>query len=582
MGDDRSIPTTAPADRPSFKIMVGGTRISGEYQVQAVVVSRSFNRIAAAEVVILDGDPAAEDFRASSAPDFVPGQEIEIMAGYHEREERLFKGVIVRHGVRATSNRPSVLRIECRDKAVKLAVGRKSAYFYDQKDSEVIEQIASDAGLDVDIEATGATHKQLVQFHASDWDFVVARADANGKLVSTQDGKLVVKAPDAGKDPVLNLRYGGNLLEFEAVADARSQFSAVQAFAWDPANQEMLKIEGAAPAPGAPGNLSSDDMAAVAGLETLELKHGGQLKDTELQAWADAQRLKSAFAKVRGRVRIQGFGAVNPGDVVELGGVGARFNGKALVSGVRHEIGVRNWETDIAFGLAPDWFGQAPDIVDAPANGLLPGIAGLHIGLVTALEGDPDGQERVQVRIPMVDQAQEGAWARIASLDAGNNRGAIFRPEIGDEVVLGFLNEDPRNPVLLGMLHSSAKPAPLPASDDNHQKGIVTRSEIKLLFDDDKKSLTVATPGGNTLVLDDDAGAVTVEDKNGNKLLLNSDGITIESASNLVLKASGDVSIEGANIKASAQSQLKGEGSSGAEISSGGTTVVKGSLVQIN
>jgi hypothetical protein len=63
---------------------------------------------------------------------------------------------------------------------------------------------------------------------------------------------------------------------------------------------------------------------------------------------------------------------------------------------------------------------------------------------------------------------------------------------------------------------------------------------------------------------------------------MNSDGITIESAKDLILKASGDVSIEGTGVEVKASAQLKAEGSAGAEVSSGGQTVISGSLVQIN
>jgi Rhs element Vgr protein len=263
--------------------------------------------------------------------------------------------------------------------------------------------------------------------------------------------------------------------------------------------------------------------------------------------------------------------------------MGDRFNGKALVSGVHHEISSKNWESDISFGLDPAWFGQRQrDLVEAPANGLLPGIGGLHIGLVTALEGDPDGEERIQVRIPMIDPAEEGIWARVSTLDAGEERGSFFRPEIGDEVLLGFLNNDPRNPVVLGMMNSSAKPAPLQASDDNHEKGLFTRSGIKLLFDDDKQTVTLETPNGNKLVLDDDSGAIKVEDENGNLLKMENGGITLESAADINIKASGDVNIEGTNLNGKGSAKAKLEGSAGAELSSGGSTIVKGSMVQIN
>lgn len=583
MADDRKIPTSAPADRPTFKINVDGQQISGEYQVQTVIVQRSVNRVASADVMILDGDPATENFKVSNAEEFIPGKEIEIFAGYHGDEEKVFKGIIIRHGLRVYQKKPSVLRVECRDAAVKLTVGRKSKYYYELTDSDVIEELAGKAGLDVDVHPTDVMHPQMVQFYSTDWDFLITRAEANGKFVVTQDGKFVVAGPDASKEPVLSLTYGGNLLDFEAVTDARDQFSGVQSFAWDAANQEMLEIDGGDASAVVPGNLASDDLASVIGLEALHLKHAGQIKDSELQAWADAQRLKSAFAKVRGRVRLQGVAAITPGDVIELAGVGDRFTGNALVSGVRHEINAKNWETDISFGLDPEWFGRsAQRIVEPKANGLLPGVSGLQLGLVTALEGDPDGENRIQVRIPLIDPSEEGIWARVATLDAGDTRGTFFLPEIGDEVVLGFFNDDPRNPVVLGMMNSSAKPAPVTASDDNHEKGIVTRSEMKVMFNDDKKTITIETPNGNMMNLSDEDGAIVLADENGNSIMLNADGVTIESAADVNIKASGDVNIEGSNIATAAAAQLTAEGSAGAEFSSGGSTVLKGSVVQIN
>jgi uncharacterized protein involved in type VI secretion and phage assembly len=177
---------------------------------------------------------------------------------------------------------------------------------------------------------------------------------------------------------------------------------------------------------------------------------------------------------------------------------------------------------------------------------------------------------------------EQGVWARIANMDAGDNRGSFFLPEIGDEVLVGFINDDPRDPIVLGMLHSSAKPAPLTASDDNHEKGWVTRSEMKVIFDDDKKSIKIETPAGNKIILDEDEGAITLEDQNANKVIMNSDGITIESPGKIEIKASQDLSMEGMNIDGKANMQFKAEGSAGAELSSSGSTTIKGSMVQIN
>ena len=84
------------------------------------------------------------------------------------------------------------------------------------------------------------------------------------------------------------------------------------------------------------------------------------------------------------------------------------------------------------------------------------------------------------------------------------------------------------------------------------------------------------------MTLDDDAGEIRMEDGDGNKLTLNSDGITLETSGDISLKAGGDVKMEGTNVEATANSEFKAEGSSGAEVTSGGTLTVSGSLVQIN
>jgi uncharacterized protein involved in type VI secretion and phage assembly len=198
------------------------------------------------------------------------------------------------------------------------------------------------------------------------------------------------------------------------------------------------------------------------------------------------------------------------------------------------------------------------------------------------LEGDPDGENRIQVRLPLVSKDENGIWARFASPDAGKDRGFYFRPEIEDEVIVAFINEDPRDPVILGMLHSSSKPSPIEEKDDNHEKGIITRDKLKLLFDDDKKTISIETPNGNKIQLTDDEGTILLEDENGNKISMNADGITIDSSKDLILKASGDVTIEGIGIQIKASAQLKAEGSAGAEVSSGSMTKISGSLVQIN
>jgi Rhs element Vgr protein len=582
MTNERVIPTPAPADLPTVTILSGGTEISAEYNIVSITVTRTINKVAAAQVTLLDGDVAAEDFEASNTDDFTPGREIEILAGYHTNESTLFKGIIVQHGVKVRKNKPSLLVIDCKDPIVKMTVGRKNAYYRDITDSEIIEELIGNYGLSAEVEATDVQHAEMVQYDTTDWDFMVTRAEANGKLVFVDDGTVEVKAPDTGQDPILSLIHGSTIIEFEAAIDARNQLAAAKCTSWDYSSQELIEEETDSISFSEQGNLAVDDLAEVIGLDALSMRHTGRISDAQLKAWADARLLKSRLAKIIGRVRCQGFGDIKPGHMLELNGVGDRFNGNAFVTAVRQQITTRNWESDIQFGRDPAWFSEMHTTAGPPAAGLLPAVRGLQIGVVTQLEEDPDGEDRVQVRMPVVDPAEEGIWARVASPDAGENRGIFFRPEIGDEVVLGFLNDDPRDPVIVGQLNSSAKPAPITASDDNHEKGIVTRSEVKMMFNDEKVSLTIETPNGNKITISDDDGSIVVADENSNTITMDSSGVAIESQGDINIKAAGDVNIEGMNTSIKASAQYKAEGSAGVEMSSSATAVVKGSLVQIN
>ncbi len=580
MAESRIINTARSSDLVTYKILVEGEELSRSHPVMNVAVEKEINRIPTARLVLIDGDPAAQDFELSNRDLFVPGKEIEIKAGYHSEEDTIFKGIVVKHSLKIRASQ-SFLVVELKDKAMKLTIGRKSKYFYESTDSEILEEIIETYGLEKEVDATTVTHKELVQYNVSDWDFLITRAQANGKICVVDDGKITIQKPDIGQEVVETVSYGATLLDFDAEIDARNQFQKVTSYGWNAGEQEYLEAEAGDPGVDLNGNLTPGDLSQVAALENLELKGGGG-DTSSLQEWADAKALFNQLAKVRGRLKFQGIPGVKPGTLLKLEGVGDRFNGKIFISAVRHQVSEGNWTVDAQFGLNPKWFTETVDINDLPAAGLLAAVNGLQIGIVTQLENDPDGEDRILVRLPVVDSKSEGIWARVATLDAGENRGSFFRPEIDDEVIVGFINGNPNDSVVLGMMNSSAKPAPLTASDDNHEKGFVTRSEIKFIFNDEKKSVTMETPGGKMVSVDDDAGVIHLEDENGNKIVLNSDGITFDSPSDLTLKATGDVNIEGMNVNAKANAQFKAEGTAGAEVSSSATAVLKGSVVQIN
>jgi Rhs element Vgr protein len=590
--DELVIPNNAVHDVASYEILVNGTPADPTFQVLSIHVIKEVNRIPIAKIIFRDGDASERDFALSNEDVFMPGRQIQINIGRDGNNTQAFKGIITRHAIKMKENGNGELHIECRDETIRMTVGRHNKYFENVKDNRIFDElIGGYKNLKSDAVETKLTHREMVQHHISDWDFLLMRAEANAMLVNVSDGVVTIAAPDTSKDPVLQVAYGSSVLEFEAEMDARNQWKNVKASSWDYANQKLFQADTAEASDFSQhGNITGNQLAEAIGLPDYEMRHSGHVLEQELKDWTESVMLKSRLAKIRGRAKFTGFSGIKPGDMVKLEGVGNRFKGKAFVTGVKQEMGNGIWDTHIQFGLDPTQYASThPDIPDAPAAGLTAGVHGLQIGVVVQLQNDPDGEDRIRVKIPVIDNNGQGIWTRIASLDAGADRGAFFRPEIGDEVIVGFINDDPRDAIVLGMLNSSAKPAPLTAQDVNHEKGFTTRSKMHLLFNDDKKTITIDTPAGNSITIDEQGMKIQIKDQNSNTITMDASGIKIESPKNveikagvnLTLAATASLSIGGASLGVKADGNLTMEGAL-AKLSAQGIAEISGSLVKIN
>jgi Rhs element Vgr protein len=524
-------------DLVTQKVLINGTALSTSVLLSRILVNKTFNKVSYAKIVFLDGSASDADFPLSDDDTYKPGNTVEIQLGYHGQTDTVFKGIIVKHAIKAKQNGASLLTIEAKDKAITLTANRNSAYYINQKDSDVITTLAG--SLDTDIDDTGVTQPQLVQFDATNWDFILTRAEANGMLVLADDGKLVVKKPTTSGPPVLTATYGQSIFEFEAEMDARRQFSSVSSISWDYTQQQLEKSGPGSTSFGDNGNIQVSDLATVLNAQ-VQLNHPGHLTQPQLQNWSDSYEMRNHLSKNVGRVRIQGNAKAKPGTMITLAGVGDRFNGNVFVSGIMHVFD-GFWSTDVQFGWSEDWFYKKEDVMNKPTSGLLPGVNGLLIGTVLDVNDTDQSQYRVKVQVPTITSGSEGIWARVATLDAGANRGTYFRPQATDEVILGFLNDDPREPVILGYLHSSSsKKSPLPVDSGAEQYGFVSKQGIKLIFDDTNSRLTlsVTTPmGQKSIILNDSSGAFAMTDENQNSIKMDPSGITIQAGTgNVIIK----------------------------------------------
>ena len=116
------------------------------------------------------------------------------------------------------------------------------------------------------------------------------------------------------------------------------------------------------------------------------------------------------------------------------------------------------------------------------------------------------------------------------------------------------------------------------------------RSEMKVLFNDDKKIITIETPAGNSIVISEEEKSIILTDQNSNTITMDDSGIALNSPKDIKLTAGGgieikatqDIKMEGLNIAAAAQAEFKADGGAGAKLTTSAIAVVKGSMVQIN
>jgi Rhs element Vgr protein len=587
---------------PGFTFKIEGTEVAADYVVISVHVWKHLNKIARAEIKIIGGDNYLHEFKESEAAQFAPGKAVEISLGFNQQHSTVFKGIILRHGLSIKRGfqqyaSKSMLILECADKAISMTVGHKYALFEKSADSKILTGLITGAGLNKDVDTTAFTHPVMAQYDETDWDFMLRRARANGMVVINSDGKVAVKKLSAAASDDVELEYGTNIISFEGEIDAASQFKDVKGISWDPYKTEKVNAASAEP-PGAnpAGNINGATLAKVTGNISWELRYPPLNASNELKALADGILAYARLQRIRGQVEFRGISSLIPGQIITLKGLGSRFNGKVYVSGVDHFLENGNFITRASFGMPRYPDGETPfsgpDILTNPVHGI-------HLGTVKKIDGDPDAELRIQVQIPGLFDDKELIWARLTQFFSGKNAGSLFVPEVGSEVAIGFIRNDPRFPVVLGSLYNKTMQPYTPFSADNAKKAILSTQKITLEFDDKDKVMTLKTPGGNKVILSDKDKGITIQDQHGNKIVTSASGIEIKSAGDINISSSkkvnikatagadiaasgGDVNVKGLNINAKAQIKFSGNGAAQAELTASGQVTVKGGIVMIN
>jgi type VI secretion system secreted protein VgrG len=132
----------------------------------------------------------------------------------------------------------------------------------------------------------------------------------------------------------------------------------------------------------------------------------------------------------------------------------------------------------------------------APLVTRKPEIVGYQSALVIKDKGGPeievDKLGRILVQFYWDRKKKPSRRVRVAQVWAGSNRGALFTPRVGDEVLIAYEEGDPDRPIVIGSVYNGTNTVPMTLPDKKVKSGILTQSSTggggynMLLFDDTK------------------------------------------------------------------------------------------------
>jgi phage protein D len=462
------------------------------------------------------------------------------------------------------------------DHSHRLHRGRRTETYRNVKDSDIARQVAQRAGIKAGtIDDSKTTHEHVSQANVSDWEFLRARAREIGFEVLVADGKLDFRKPtpssqapsdgDFSSHDPLQLVFGQDLLEFRPRITSAEQVKEVKVRGWDPVQKQALVGSAQAGTSSARLSMTPADLARKFGDQTyvsVDRPLSSQA-GVDTTAAAIAEQIASAFAEADGVAR--GNPKLKAGAAVSVSVVADEFAGGYTLTHTRHVFDHDGYRTHLVvsgrqerslLGLAS----VGASAGTSSAGG--PPIYGVVVALVTNND-DPDKRARVKVKFPWLSDGYESDWARLAVLGAGPDSGAVFIPEVNDEVLVAFEHGDVRRPFVLGGVWNGVDKPPLgDALFDNgkaKRRGFVSRRGHKLVFFDDagKSGIALLTSDGKVRLALRESGSEVhlvcqgkvIVDAQGDVNVTSKGSVAIEGSQGLTLKSSGTVEIKGSLVK---------------------------------
>jgi uncharacterized protein involved in type VI secretion and phage assembly len=472
---------------------------------------------------------------------FRPGTKIEIAFRAEGEPVMVTSGEVTAVSVEPGVSGRHELVITGLDLTHRMARGGKSRAFANMTDADIARRISGEYGLDPDIDGTSEVRAHSLQHGETDYAFLRRIASAIGYDFWITEKKFHFKKKPAGRAQAPKLTWGENLRNFKVRFATVDNCDEVVVTAWDPVDKKTITGRANTPDPGTDAPAAAQMAAAAKRSFGQVTRRAGQFpaaSQSEADARAQALMLKASGGGVILRGEAVGNPWIGAGNEVTLDKVGRRLGGKYRVTTVEHLYGAdRPYVTRFTCGGK-----EAEGLVDMLGGGGTAnrqesrGWGSLVVGVVTNND-DKESQARVKVKFPTLSD-DESAWARIATIGAGASRGIQWLPEVGDEVLVGFENDDKARPIVLGGLwgRKDKPPEAKPTQDGKVKERIMaSRKNHRIVLTDDPKSSITVKLGDAECELRLEESESKLAGKT--KLVITADQVEIKAGQKLTLDA---------------------------------------------
>jgi uncharacterized protein involved in type VI secretion and phage assembly len=481
-----------------------------------------------------------EDQPIDSHP-FDIGKSLEVKLGARDAltTTSLFKGQVVSQELNFGAGGVELM-VRGFDRSHALIRARKVRTFQNQTSSDIVSKVLGEAGFSAQCDSTGDPHDFMQQNNETDWDFIWRLAERVGFEFVVQDTNAYFRKPSA--DNPVALEWPQTLRSFSPRVTATQQAQQVTLAAFDPKTKQPISVTVSSPEQVA--RIGVERSAVASAFDGADIHIATEPVKSQSEGQAVAQALLDKLAN--GYIAAEGVSDGNPniraGTCVQVSGLGQKFSGLYRVAAATHILrGGATYETHFANSPAHTLLGSVGGDRASGSGGPVFG-AQLVVGLVTNND-DPDKMGRVRVQYPSLGPDAEGGWAPIASVSAGNARGVMMLPVVGEEVLVGFEHGDTRRPYVLGSLFNGTD---LPGDDltQNQDGSFALLSDQKIVATA-KDAMNLTTNQSLTVSADQNISetaqqSYTIESQQGDISIKSDMGnVTIEGTQSVTIKCGG-------------------------------------------